>query len=71
LLELYVNPNYYRNIKIRNKNNRTKFFLPPNNGRNFKDFILATEKLKNENLDFEYIFMEEENHFLKKISLKI
>ena len=52
---LYVNPHYYGDIKIRNKNNRTKFFITSNRGKNYKDLIFAAEKLKKENLDFEVI----------------
>jgi len=52
---LYVNPHYFGNIKIRNKNKRTKFFITSSPERNYKDLILASEKLKNENLDFEVI----------------
>ena len=52
---LYVNPHYFGNIKIRNKNKRTTFFITSSPERNYKDLILASEKLKNENLDFEVI----------------
>ena len=63
---LYVNPHYYGDIKIRNKNNRTKFFITSNRERNYKDLILASEKLKNENLDFEVIVIGRGKGFSRK-----
>jgi len=64
---LYVNPHYYGDIKIKNKNNRTKFFLPSNGGRNYKNLLLAAEKLKKENLDFEVIVIGRGRPFSKKV----
>jgi len=63
---LYVNPHYYGNIKIRNKNKRTKFFITSTVKRNYKDLILSAEKLKNENLDFEVIVIGKGKTFSKK-----
>ena len=63
---LYVNPHYYGNIKITNKNNKTKFFITSTKERNYKDLILAAEKLKNENLDFEIFVFGKEKTFSKK-----
>ena len=63
---LYVNPHYYGDIKIRNKNNRTKFFLVSTPERNYKDLIFAAEKLKNENLEFEVIVIGREEAFSTK-----
>jgi hypothetical protein len=63
---LYVNPHYYGDIKIRNKNNRTKFFLVSTSERNYKDLIFAAEKLKNENLEFEVIVIGREEAFSTK-----
>ena len=63
---LYVNPHYYGDIKIRNKNNRTKFFLVSTSERNYKDLIFAAEKLKNENLEFEVIVIGREEAFSSK-----
>ena len=63
---LYVNPHYYGDIKIRNKNKRTKFFITSTIKRNYKDLILAAEKIKKENLDFEVIVIGKEKTFSKK-----
>jgi hypothetical protein len=63
---LYVNPHYYGDIKIKNKNKRTKFFVVSNKYRNYKDLILAAERFKNENLDFEVIVIGREKSFSKK-----
>ena len=63
---LYVNPHYYGDIKIKNKNNRTKFFITSNEERNYKDLILAAEKLKNENLEFEVIVIGRGKGFSKE-----
>jgi hypothetical protein len=63
---LYVNPHYFGNIKIRNKNKKTKFFITSTRERNYKDLILATKKLKNENLDFEVIVIGKWKTFSKK-----
>ena len=63
---LYVNPHYYGNIKITNKNNKTKFFIISSKERNYKDLVLSAEKLKNENLDFEIFVFGKEKTFSKK-----
>ena len=63
---LYVNPHYYGDIKIKNKNNRTKFFIISTIQRNYKDLILASEKLKNENLEFEVIVIGRGKSFSKE-----
>jgi len=60
---LYVNPHYFGDIKIKNKNKRTKFFIISTAQRNYKDLLLAAEKLKNENLDFEVIVIGREKAF--------
>ena len=52
---LYVNPHYFGNFKIRNKNSITKFFITSTGSRYYNDLVLAAEKLKNENLNFEVI----------------
>ena len=63
---LYVNPHYYGDIKIRSKNNRTKFFITSNEERNYQDLISAAEKIKNENLDFEVIVIGRGKSFSKE-----
>lgn len=67
---LYVNPHYFGNIKIKNKNKRTKFFITSTPERNYKDLILAAEKLKNENLDFEVIVIGKLKTFSKNVLSK-
>ena len=62
---LYVNPHYFGDFKIKKKNNRTKFFITSNGGRNYKDLILAAEKLKKENLEFEVIVIGRGKGFSK------
>ena len=50
---LQVNPHHYGNIKIRDKNKRTKFFLVSTTGRNYKYIISAANKIIAEKLEFE------------------
>jgi len=64
---LMVNPHYFGDFKIRNKNNITKFFLTSTGGRNYNDLVLAAEKLKNENLNFEVIVVGKVRAFTDKI----
>ena len=50
---LQVNPHHYGNIKIRDKNKRTKFFLVSTAGRNYNYIISAANKIIAEKLEFE------------------
>ena len=52
---LQVNPHYFGNTKIRDKNDKVKFFLTSTFKRNYEYLINAVEKLRNENLNFEII----------------
>ena len=45
---------------------RTKFFITSNGERNYQDLILAAEKIKNENLDFEVIVIGRGKSFSKE-----
>ena len=62
---LYVNPHYFGDFKARNKNIITRFFITSTGDRNYNDLVLAAEKLKNENLDFEVIVIGKEEAFSK------
>ena len=63
---LYVNPHYFGNFKIRNKNNITKFFITSTGDRYYHDIVLAAEKLKNENLNFKVIVIGKGEAFSEK-----
>ena len=52
---LQVNPHYFGDIKIKDKNNKITFFLTFTYNRNYKYFIEAVERLKSENFNFEII----------------
>ena len=52
---LFVNPHYFGDIKIKAKNNKTRFFLTSTDCRNYALLIESSQKLKNENFDFELI----------------
>ena len=52
---LQVNPHYFGNIKLRDKNDKVKFFVTSTFKRNYEFLIKAVNKLKNENLNFEII----------------
>ena len=51
---LQVNPHYFGNIKLRDKNKKTRFFIVSTNNRHYNYIISAAEKIKNENLEFEF-----------------
>ena len=52
---LQVNPHYFGNIKLKQKNNKTRFFITSTLGRNNDYLISAAEKLKKRNFEFEII----------------
>ena len=54
-LALEVNPHYFGKIKFRDKNKITRFFIVSTGYRNYDQLISASNKLKNENLQFEII----------------
>ena len=51
-LGLQVNPHFFGNLKLKNKNRITKFFITSTINRNYKLLLSAVEKIKNENLKF-------------------
>ena len=52
---LQVNPHYFGNIKIKEKNKKTIFFLTSTSKRNYTSLIQSAIKLKKDNLNFEII----------------
>lgn len=52
---LQVNPHYFGDIKVRDKNNKVRFFLTSTNYRNYTSLIESATKLKSENYSFELI----------------
>ena len=49
---LQVNPHFFGNIKIKDKNKITRFFIFSSSDRNYNYIISAAEKIKYENLEF-------------------
>ena len=62
---LQVNPHYFGNIKLRDKNKKTRFFIVSTNQRHYNYIISAAEKIKNENLEFEFCV----TGYVKKFSI--
>ena len=54
-LALGVNPHYFGKIDFMDKNKITRFFIVSTNGRNYDQLISASDKLKNENFQFQII----------------
>ena len=54
---LQVNPLFFGDIKIKNKNIKTRFFLTSTFQRNYRYLVSAAEKLKSENFNFELIII--------------
>ena len=52
---LQVNPFYFGDIKLRDKNKKTKFFVTSTNKRNYTKLINSVEILKKEKFDFEIV----------------
>ena len=63
---LEVNPHYFGKIKLRRKNNKTKFFITSTVQRNYRFLISAVEKLNKENLYFEIIVIGKVKKFSHK-----
>lgn len=51
---LQINPHYFGNIRLKTKNNITRFFLTSTYGRNYKYLIEDSERLIEENYNFEF-----------------
>ena len=52
---LNVNPHYFGNIKMRDKNKVIRFFVVSSVGRNYDNLITASDKLNNEKFQFQII----------------
>ena len=52
---LKINPHYFGNVPIKEKNNKTKFFIISSPGKNYKYLVDCATKLKSDNFDFEVI----------------
>ena len=52
---IQVNPHYFGNIKIKEKNKKTRFFITSTAHRNYKNLIKSLKKLKKENYNFDLI----------------
>ena len=63
---LQVNPHYFGKIKIKDKNERTRFFIFSSSDRNYNYIISAAEKIKNENFKFEICVAGYRNYFSEK-----
>ena len=63
---LQVVPFYVGNFKLRNKNKKTRFFVVSTVSRNYNYLVLASEKLKDDNLDFEVIVVGKVSRFSSK-----
>ena len=50
-----INPHYFGNIKIKEKNKKTRFFITSTAHRNYKNLIISLKKLKKENYNFDLI----------------
>ena len=60
---LQVNPHYFGNIPIKEKNKKTKFFLTSTINRNYKPLIESVKLLQKENYNFEIIVTGRVNSF--------
>ena len=64
---LQVNPHYFGDIKIKNKNKVTTFFLTSSERRNYTDLISSLGKLKEENFNFKLIVVGRSRSFFSTI----
>ena len=60
---LQVNPHYFGDIKLKDKNKITRFFIISTAGRNYNYIISSAEKIKSENLVFEIFVIGHERGF--------
>ena len=60
---LQVNPHFFGNINIKEKNKKTRFFLTSSFNRNYKPIIESVNKLQKENFNFEIIITGRSNIF--------
>lgn len=54
-LALGVNPHYFGKIKLRDKNKITRFLITSTPSRNYDQLISASDTLKNENFQFQFV----------------
>ena len=64
---LRVNPHYFGNIRLKEKKNKTKFFIISTRRRNYRYLVDCATKLKNENFDFEIIVVGRTKAFQSKM----
>ena len=64
---LKVNPHYFGNIHIKEKNNITKFFIISTRKRNYKYLVDCATKLKKDNFYFEIIVVGRTKNFHSKM----
>ena len=63
---LQVVPHYFGKIKIRTKNKKTRFLLFSTINRKYNYIISASERLKEENIDFEFVVIGKTETFSSK-----
>ena len=69
---LQVIPFYVGNFKLKKKNKKTRFFIVSTVSRNYNYLVSASEKLKDENFDFEVVVVGKVHRFsYKNINEKI
>ena len=61
----YVNPHYFGKIKLKKKNKITRFFTVSSAYRKYNYLVSASQKLKEENYDFEVIVIGKAKTFSK------
>jgi len=62
-----VNPHYFGDIKLHNKNKLPRFFMTSTIDREYKTFVNASEVVKSEGLEFEVLITGRYNVFSEKI----
>ena len=63
---LQVIPFYVGNFKLKKKNKKTRFFIVSTVSRNYNYLVSASEKLKDENFDFEVVVVGKVHRFSYK-----
>ena len=63
---IYVNPHYFGKIKLKKKNKITRFFTISSIYRKYNYLVSTSQKLKEENYDFEIIVIGKTKTFSKK-----
>lgn len=65
-LGLRVVPHYIGKMKLRDKNKKTRFFTVSTSSRNYNNLIAASQRIKEENLNFDIVVVGKS----KKLSIK-